>query len=115
MGSSKGGECELGLPESYGDDIVGDGDVVPGQLDDVFDVLTEDDDQDGGHPVARGELVGVDHTLDGRVLFGLGQLGARSPAVPRDAESASTKRHLIAQGMKRSTNLRVLGPSAPVV
>jgi hypothetical protein len=70
----RGGECELGLPESYGDDVVGDGDVVPGQLDDVFDALTEDDDQDGGRPVARGELVGVDHTLDGRVLFGLGQL-----------------------------------------
>lgn len=62
----RGGECELGLPESYGDDVAGDDDVVPGQLYDVFDVLTEDDDQDGGHPVARGELVGVDHTLDGR-------------------------------------------------
>jgi len=27
-------------------------------------MLAEDDHQDGGSPVARGELVGVDHALD---------------------------------------------------
>jgi hypothetical protein len=44
MGSSKGEGSANSVFESYGDDIVGDGDVVPGQLDDVFDALTEDDD-----------------------------------------------------------------------
>jgi hypothetical protein len=57
MGSSKGGgECELGLPQLDGDDLVGHGDVVPCQLDDMLDVLAEDDDQDGGCPVSHSEL-----------------------------------------------------------
>ena len=55
----------IGLPEPDGDDVAGDGDIVPGQLDDIFDVLAEDDDQDGGSSVARVEFVGVDHAFDG--------------------------------------------------
>ncbi|MEQ4726260.1 hypothetical protein [Nonomuraea sp. B19D2] len=60
---------EESLPQTDRDDLGGHGDVVPGQPDEVFDVLAEDDDQDGGSPIAHGELVGVHHAPDGYVLF----------------------------------------------
>ena len=82
----RGGECELGLPQAHGDDVVGNGDVVPGELDDVFDVLAEYDDQDRCSPISHGELVGVHHALDGCVLLGLGQPRAGAAAMARDGE-----------------------------
>lgn len=59
-----GGECEGRLSQPEGDDVVGDGYVVPSQLYDVLDVLAEDDDQDCGGPVANVQFVRVDHPLD---------------------------------------------------
>jgi hypothetical protein len=81
-----GGECELGLPEPDCGDVFGDGDVVPGQLDDVFNVLAEDEHQDGGSPVAHAELIRVDHAFDSCVLLGLGQLGTGAATVRRGGE-----------------------------
>ncbi|WP_431841698.1 hypothetical protein [Calidifontibacter indicus] len=70
MSSSRGGgECELGFPEADGDDVVGHDDAVPGELDDVFDVLAEDDDQDRCCPVAHTELTVVHHAFDHGALL----------------------------------------------
>jgi hypothetical protein len=58
MGSSKGeGSAKFGLPQSDGHVLVSHGDLVPGQPEDVFNVLAEDDDQNGRRTVVRSELV----------------------------------------------------------
>ena len=72
MGSSKGEGSANPVPQLDGDEFVGDGDVVPRQPDDVFDVLSEHDDQDGGGAIAHGELSGVYHPLNNCVLLGRG-------------------------------------------
>jgi hypothetical protein len=60
---------DLGLAQAHGDGLVGDGDVVPGESDDVLDLLAEHDDQDGGGAVTRVQLFAVDCRLHGLILF----------------------------------------------
>ena len=100
----RGGECELGLPSLYGDDVVGDGDVVPGQLSRLRcadrKTMTRMAAARSRAAASRGPRSTAASCPD---LGSSGLVPRRCRAMP---SSALTKRHLIAQGMKRSTNPR---------
>jgi hypothetical protein len=53
------GQGDGGSAHADGDEVVGDGDVVAGESDDVFDLLAEDDDENGGRAVSGAQFAAV--------------------------------------------------------
>ena len=58
-------------PDGDGDPVVIDGDLAPGQADDVFDLLGQHQDEDGGEAVSGAELLAVDDPCQGAGLLGV--------------------------------------------
>ena len=79
-------QCDLACPELDGDQLFGDGHVVPGQSCDVFGLLSEDEDEDRGGPVTCLESVFVDDLFECFVLSGFGKSWAGAAAVRDDGE-----------------------------
>ncbi len=67
--SSGSGERDVDLADADGDDLVAYLHVVPGQRDDVFDLLAEDEDEDGCSTIPACDLFRVDDALDRMVLI----------------------------------------------
>lgn len=74
-------ESDLEAGESDGDQVVGDGHVVPGEPDDLLDLLGEHEHENRGSTVARCQLVAVEGVLHRLILLGRAESWAGAAAM----------------------------------
>lgn len=82
----RGGQGDRVGAEDEGDQLIGDHDVLPGQLHDVFDLLAEDEHKDRRSTVAGREVAADGDAVEGPVLVGEVEPGAGAAAVRRHGQ-----------------------------